>query len=107
MLTISWGLVCNLFESVYLNWDPAKFAHNKAIRGWVNLLMLLSMRKLSSHFSLWQEHTVETGEHAGRLVSAVCVHLFTKHQLQITIIACDIPTRQQSLIRNRKKSGSC
>ncbi|KAF8608405.1 cysteine proteinase [Ceratobasidium sp. AG-I] len=46
MLTISWGLVCNLFESVYLNWDPAMFAHNKVIHG------------------LWREHTAETGEHA-------------------------------------------
>lgn len=33
LLTISWGLVCNLFESVYLNWDPALFPHSKVIHG--------------------------------------------------------------------------
>ncbi|KAG9087468.1 cysteine protease [Ceratobasidium sp. UAMH 11750] len=46
MLSISWGLVCNLFESVYLNWDPAMFPHSKVIHG------------------LWKERTAESGEHA-------------------------------------------
>ncbi|KAG9094077.1 cysteine protease [Ceratobasidium sp. 370] len=46
MLSISWGLVCNLFESVYLNWDPAMFPHSKVVHG------------------LWKERTAESGEHA-------------------------------------------
>ncbi|KAG8750128.1 cysteine protease [Ceratobasidium sp. 428] len=46
MLSISWGLVCNLFESVYLNWDPSMFSHSKVIHG------------------LWKERTAESGEHA-------------------------------------------
>ncbi|QRV98316.1 calpain family cysteine protease [Ceratobasidium sp. AG-Ba] len=46
MLTISWGLVCNLFESVYLNWDPAMFPYSTTIHG------------------MWKERTAESGEHA-------------------------------------------
>ncbi|KAG9121504.1 cysteine protease [Ceratobasidium sp. 392] len=46
VLNISWGLVCNLFESVYLNWDPSIFSHSKVVHG------------------LWRERTEESGEHA-------------------------------------------
>ncbi|KEP49549.1 putative calpain-like protease palB [Rhizoctonia solani 123E] len=46
LLTISWGLVCNLFESVYLNWDPNLFPHSKVIHG------------------IWREPTDASGEHS-------------------------------------------
>ncbi|KAL5638355.1 hypothetical protein ACGC1H_005138 [Rhizoctonia solani] len=46
LLTISWGLVCNLFESVYLNWDPNLFSHSKVIHG------------------MWREPTDASGEHS-------------------------------------------
>ncbi|KAH7334763.1 hypothetical protein B0J17DRAFT_671415 [Rhizoctonia solani] len=46
LLTISWGLVCNLFESVYLNWDPDLFSHSRVIHG------------------LWREPTDTSGEHS-------------------------------------------
>ncbi|ELU42026.1 trehalase [Rhizoctonia solani AG-1 IA] len=47
LLTISWGLVCNLFESVYLNWDPNMFSHSRVIHG------------------MWRPPTDESGEHSG------------------------------------------
>ncbi|CAE6472096.1 unnamed protein product [Rhizoctonia solani] len=46
LLTISWGLVCNLFESVYLNWDPNLFPYSKVIHG------------------MWREPTDASGEHS-------------------------------------------
>ncbi|CAE6506015.1 unnamed protein product [Rhizoctonia solani] len=46
LLTISWGLVCNLFESVYLNWDPNLFPYSKVIHG------------------MWREPTDVSGEHS-------------------------------------------
>ncbi|KAF8706611.1 Calpain large subunit, domain III, partial [Rhizoctonia solani] len=46
LLTISWGLVCNLFESVYLNWDPNMFSHSRVIHG------------------MWRPPTDESGEHS-------------------------------------------
>ncbi|KAB5593816.1 calpain-like protease palB [Ceratobasidium theobromae] len=46
LVTISWGLVCNLFESVYLNWNPDSFPHSKIVHG------------------MWRERTAESGEHA-------------------------------------------
>lgn len=71
MLAISWGLVCNLFDSVYLNWDPSMFTYNKIIHGCVNLILPYTLSKLSVDFSLWREHTAESGEHAGRLIGVV------------------------------------
>ncbi|KAJ1306068.1 hypothetical protein OPQ81_010780 [Rhizoctonia solani] len=46
LLTISWGLVCNLFESVYLNWDPNLFPCTKVVHG------------------MWREPTDASGEHS-------------------------------------------
>jgi hypothetical protein len=36
---MSWDEVCNLFEGIYMNWDPGLFQHHLDFHGYVCTLM--------------------------------------------------------------------
>ena len=65
-LEFSWDEICNLFESIYLNWDPGLFQHRLEFHGYCygspNVLGDTLICHMSQFFSIWKPKNAEDKE---------------------------------------------
>lgn len=48
ILALEWDMVCESFESLYVNWDPAQFQHHTVFHGYVLNRVRACIYKLAS-----------------------------------------------------------